>query len=77
MEEKKEVSASDILSFLSVDIDRKTLQRDLKDLEERFLILKNGSGRSTDYSLSSHYVILKNIDVEKYFSISYPEREIK
>ncbi len=77
IEEKKEVSVSDILSFLNVDIDRKTLQRDLKDLEERFLIIKKGSGRSTIYSLTSHYEILKKIDVEKYFSTPYIEREIK
>ena len=77
IEEKKEVSASDILSFLSVNIDRKTLQRDLKDLEERFLILKGGSGRSTVYSLVSYYEILKEINVEKYFSTPYIDREIK
>ncbi len=29
------MSVSDILSFLSVEIDRKTLQRDLKELEKR------------------------------------------
>lgn len=77
IEEKKEVSASDILSFLSVDIDRKTLQRDLKNLEEKFLILKKGSGRNTIYSLTSRYEILKKVDVEKYFSTPYMDREIK
>ena len=38
IEERKEVSVSDISSFLSVDVNRKTLQRDLKELEEKFLI---------------------------------------
>ncbi len=77
IEEKKEASASDILSFLSVDIDRKTLQRDLKELEEKFSIFKKGSGRGVVYSLSKSHQILKKIDVEKYFSIPYIEREVK
>ena len=77
IEEKKEVSISDILSFLSVEIDRKTLQRDLKELEENFLIVKKGSGRGTTYSLSVHYEILKKIDIEKYFSVPYIERKVK
>ncbi len=50
---KAEVSISDILSFLSVGIDRKTLQRDLKELEEKFLICKKGAGKSTVYSLAT------------------------
>ncbi len=77
IEEKKEVSSSDILSFLSVNIDRKTLQRDLKELEEKFLIFKKGLGRGTAYSLSAHYEILKKVDVEEYFSTPYTERKVK
>ncbi|NQT49461.1 Fic family protein [Candidatus Kuenenbacteria bacterium] len=77
VEDKIEVSVSDILSFLSVDIDRKTLQRDLKELEEKLLILKKGMGKSTIYSLSTAHEILKEVDVEKYFSIPYVKREIK
>ena len=77
VEDKIEVSVSDILSFLSVDIDRKTLQRDLKELEEKLLISKKGMGKSTIYSLSTSHEILKEVDVEKYFSTPYTEREIK
>ncbi|MEA1925784.1 MAG: Fic family protein [Patescibacteria group bacterium] len=77
IEEKIEVSVSDILSFLSVDIDRKTLQRDLKELEEKLLIFKKGLGKSTVYSLAQHYEILKEIDVKSYFEIPYLKREIK
>ena len=77
VEDKIEVSVSDILSFLSVDIDRKTLQRDLKELEEKLLISKKGMGKSTIYSLSTSHEILKEVDVEKYFSIPYIKREIK
>lgn len=77
VEDNIEVSVSDILSFLSVDIDRKTLQRDLKELEEKLLISKKGMGKSTIYSLSTSHEILKKINVEKYFSIPYIKREIK
>src|SRR3989344_600464 len=76
MEGKAEVSLSDILSFLSVDIDRKTLQRDLKELEEKFLIYKKGTGKSTVYSLSESFKILEEVDIEKYFETPYLKREI-
>ena len=77
IEEKIEVSVSDILSFLSVDIDRKTLQRDLKELEKKFLISKKGLGKSTTYFLSETYQILKKIDTKKYFETPYLKREVK
>lgn len=77
MKRKAEVSVSDILSFLSVDIDRKTLQRDLNDLEEKLLIFKKGTGRSTIYSLSETGKILEGVDIKKYFEISYLKREVK
>ncbi len=77
IKKRTEVSVSDILSFLSVDIDRKTLQRDLKELEEKFLIFKKGLGRGVIYSLSENYEIINKIDAKKYFSIPYTEREVK
>lgn len=77
IEKKIEVSISDILSFLSVDINRKTLQRDLKELEEKLLIFKKGLGKSTVYSLSEVYKILEEDDVEKYFSVPFDKREVK
>lgn len=69
IEEKTEVSISDILSFLSIDVDRKTLQRDLKELEKKLLVFKKGLGKNTVYSLAQHYEILKEIDVKSYFEI--------
>ncbi len=77
MEKETEVSVSDILSFLSTDVDKKTLQRDLKGLEEKFLISRKGLGKNTVYFLPKSYGVLKEIDVEKYFSVPYLEREIK
>lgn len=77
VKKKAEVSVSDILSFLSMDIDRKTLQRDLKELEEKFLISKNGTGKSTVYSLTDVYKILEGVDVKEYFETPYLKREAK
>jgi len=77
MEGKAEVSLSDILSFLSVDIDRKTLQRDLKELGEKFLIYKKGTGKSTVYSLSESFKILEEVDIQKYFETPYLKREVR
>ena len=77
MEGKAEVSLSDILSFLSVDIDRKTLQRDLKELEEKFLIYKKGTSKSTVYSLSESFKILEEVDIKKYFETPYLKREVR
>ncbi|MDP2812381.1 MAG: Fic family protein [bacterium] len=77
VKKKAEVSVSDILSFLSIDIDRKTLQRDLKELEEKFLISKEGTGKSTVYSLSDVCKILEEVDVKEYFEIPYLKRDVK
>ena len=77
MEGKAEVSLSDILSFLSVDIDRKTLQRDLKELGEKFLIYKKGTSKSTVYSLSESFKILEEVDIQKYFETPYLKREVR
>ena len=73
----QEVSNFDILSFLGKKIERRTLQRDLKDLQEKSLISQKGSGRNTVYSLSVGFDVLEHIDIEKYFHKSYETREIK
>jgi Fic family protein len=77
MKEQAEVSVSDILSFLSVDIDRKTLQRDLKELEEKFFIFKKGTGKSTTYFLSEAYKILEEVNIKEYFDVPYLAREVR
>lgn len=77
MKERAEVSVSDILSFLSVDIDRKTLQRDLKELEEDFLISKKGVGKSTVYSITEINRISLPINIKEYFDIPYLNRKVK
>ncbi len=77
MKQEAEISVSDILFLLSVGIDRKTLQRDLKELEKQLLISKKGVGKNTVYSLSEISNVLKKIDVKKYFKIPYLKREAK
>jgi Fic family protein len=77
MKESVDISMSGILSFLSVEVDRKTLQRDLKELEKQLLISKKGEGKNTVYSLSAVFNILKEVDIKKYFDIPYLKREIK
>jgi len=76
MEKGEEVSLPDILSFLGERIERKTLQRDLKEMEERSMVLKKGLGRNTTYSLTPHYEILKDFDIEKYFETPYLKRGV-
>ena len=77
MKESVEISMSGILSFLSVEVDRKTLQRDLKELEKQLLISKKGAGKNIVYSLSGVFNVLKEVDIKKYFDIPYLKREVK
>ena len=77
MKEGADISVPDILSLLSVEIDRKTLQRDLKELEKQLLISKKGVGKNTVYSLSEVSNVLKEVDIKKYFDIPYLKREVK
>ncbi len=77
MKEGVEISASDLLSLLNVEIDRKTLQRDLKELEKQLLIFKKGIGKNTVYSLSRVSNVLKEVDIKEYFKIPYLKREAK
>ncbi len=77
LKKKTNVSVSNILSFLGTNINRKTLQRDLKELEEKLLIYKKGTGKSTLYSLSKTFKILEKINIKEYFEIPYLRREIR
>lgn len=77
IKDKENVSNSDILSFLGKKVERKTLQRDLSELEDRLLIRKKGSGRGITYSLSSSFNLLEDIDIEEYFHKNYENRVVK
>lgn len=54
-----------------------TLNRDLKTLTEYRLVSVEGKGKSTLYSLSAHYSLIKPFDVEKYFQTEADKRQTK
>jgi len=76
VERRQQTSMIDVLNYLDIDIDRKTLQRDLSELEKKLLIVKKGAGRGVMYHLPSNYKILKEIDVDKYFKTTYELRNV-
>jgi len=73
----QKTSSSDILSFLKDEIDRKTLQRDLKELLKEKIISRNGNGRGVLYFIAIQNRILEEVNIEQYFAIPYLKREIK
>lgn len=79
--EKNQVfSVSDILTYIEKEVgevSRITVVRDLGLLTDKNFLTRKGAGRSTVYIISNRYNLLKEIDVEKYFSIPFDKREIK
>ena len=78
--EKNEGSrVGEIYDFMKhkFEVDQRTISRDIKFIFDKKLISKQGAGRSTSYSISNRYNFLKEIDVEKYFSISFDDRKVK
>ena len=67
----------DLVAFFDEKYSRETITRDLSLLCKQNLLKKSGAGAFVIYSLSEVYEIIKEIDVEKYYSIPYTEREIK
>jgi len=56
---------------------RETITRDLSFLCKLNILNKSGAGAFVAYSLSEAYKILKEVNVEKYFSTLYTGREVK
>ncbi len=78
IESNGELSSWEILSFLGEEnIDKRTLQRDLKELIEKKLISQSGTARSTVYYSSKNYKIFEEINVEAYFEEDYQKREVQ
>lgn len=67
----------DLVGFFDDKYSRETITRDLSFLCQQNSLNKSGAGAFVAYSLSENYEILKEVDVEKYFSVSYIEREVK
>lgn len=77
IKKNENVSNSDILAYLGGDIDRKTLQRDLNDLQNQKFITKTGSGRGVVYTITNANKIQLPINTEEYFDAPYIERDVQ
>jgi Fic family protein len=80
IEEKKTVAISQIVEYVQItseNVTRITIARDLEKLVELGYLERKGAGRSTAYEISASYSILKEIDVEIYFSVDPDKREIR
>ncbi|MBI5022774.1 MAG: Fic family protein [Candidatus Magasanikbacteria bacterium] len=74
------VAVSVILSHIQASeggISRMTVNRDLRELQNRKYIKKIGSGRGVEYTLTPEYGAIRPIDRETYFQIDLDKREIK
>ena len=67
----------DLVGFFGNKYSRETITRDLSFLCKQNILNKSGAGAFVVYSLSEAYEILKEINVEKYFSTPYIERTVK
>ena len=81
IEEKGSVSVGQIVAHIGEMLEivtRMTILRDLETMMEMNLIERQGTaGRAVVYRLSARYPMIKNIDVERYFSVDADQRKIK
>lgn len=70
------ISPKEILEQLNQKISIVTISRDLSELTELKYLQRNGSGRSTKYSLSTETLFFRPIDYQKYFEIETDKRDI-
>lgn len=78
LEKKKNLSISQILEQIKFTfgmVSKITLNRDLRTLILKGFIVKKGKARAISYELTSHYNLVKKINVEKYFKIETDKRE--
>lgn len=79
IEKNKRSSVGEIYDFIKnkFEVDQRTISRDIKFILDKKLISKQGAGRGASYSISNRYNLVKETDVEKYFSVPFDEREVK
>lgn len=75
--ENQSFKNKDLVGFFDDKYSRETITRDLSFLRKQNILNKSGAGAFVVYSLSEAYEILKEINVEKYFSTPYIERAVK
>lgn len=74
------LSVADFVEFVDrveEDVSRITIVRDLALLTDENFLVREGAGRSVVYRVSSHYNLLKEIDVDEYFKTPQDERVIQ
>lgn len=75
IESGKEIQLTDILEKWD-SFEKRTLIRDLNELLAQNVISKRISGKNTFYSINPSYKIIKEYDIEEYFSVEYMHRNI-
>ncbi|MFH1291974.1 MAG: Fic family protein [bacterium] len=78
-EQTKSFQTKDILAYLKdkFDVERLTIVRDLSLLTKKLILTKEGKGRGVSYQISKKYLLIKEYDVNTYFSIHHGERNAK
>jgi Fic family protein len=76
---QKDFQTKDALLFVEdkFPVERITIVRDLSLLVSQKILAQSGKGRSIKYHLSKNYAILEDVDVEKYFSLPFENREVQ
>lgn len=77
LQKKPLLSSKEIHDFMDQGTAYATLKRTLQVLLAQNLVRTTGKGKSTKYSLSSAYELLRPVDVEAYFQQEIDERIIK
>ncbi|MDR0852377.1 MAG: Fic family protein [Clostridiales Family XIII bacterium] len=79
IKEKKFAASGEVADFLSAvsPVSLPTVKRNLSKLVSENLLTMTGRGRSTRYTISSSYEVLKPIDMDQYYEQEIDEREIK
>lgn len=70
-------SSKEVFDALSLELSYATLKRELTQLISQEYIESEGKGKGTKYNISSVYVLLQSIDIEKYYEKEIDERVIK
>ena len=78
-ETNKSFQVKDLLVYIKAefDVERITVVRDLSLLTNKLILNQKGKGRNTYYQISNKYLLLKDYDVDKYFSVPHNQRDIQ
>ena len=74
--ENPQCSSKDILDGISISTSYATIKRILSKLTNDNLLIINGKGKGSKYSISPLYKLIQPIDVEQYYKQEIDERSI-